>query len=330
MKSLPPRFGPWTRKDFIIHLIASFLIQASLSLLAWAILRILKPHIVELSSIFLLLVIVLSSFFFATFVFDPKRIKARFADVFVGRSLSSLSYYSLVFVPIVFVSFSGFLAMRRTPVFLSRNYFKSWLVMPLVVIIIAAQIYSAKFAYLGASPAISYISVVLQDAQDILQFKESHDYLPNSYKKFLSDHPGKVRSNQNVLLVAVSATFIFQGKKRDIASGNTKKEAARKALFELLDTSFAAIENDLNYELTLSDYGPLAWLHPGNPIEILLIEMVDNEIRHKFRRTLLKKSSGLLAALEQSISEASPDARMSLLPALKILQERFKILSSQS
>jgi hypothetical protein len=294
--------GPYTAHDFRRYLLRTMGIHLGLNILVCGILYFLQPRMYETDSYIIVGLFSLGIYWFSSFICHPVLIQARFAEIFPGHELSKFSYLIIAFIPAAFYGFMGLLYFRRQPVSLRFNFLRPLVLAPVMILVFCFQIYSPSFSYLSGMASVQYLSSAQDDARSLLAFKDAHDYVPNFYAKYLDENPGKIRLTQNVLLVALSASYISKGQKRSIASGISKSEADWAAGNELIETTLQAIDENLSRRISLMEYGPLSLVQIGSPLEILILEMIDNKLRYEFNAKLIEETQIFISDFEKEMN----------------------------
>lgn len=307
------------------HIGLSLLIQMILSLLVFCILRNFAIHLKTINTFLLVLIFVaLESVSFFT-IFDLKKFRKRYSEVFPGSKMSTTFYIIAMFVPFYFWLIVGFLCFRERPMMES---IKTRYLVGSSFLLICLQALSPTLSYYTASPSLYFAVKTGHEAFDLVRFNKEIRENEDAYSKYLKNHQGNLSSTQFILLTAVSAASIIKDKERvklkDDASLSEKSKIAFKFGIRLFETSLRGLERSEKQAFNFFDYGPIQWMHPSGAVEILLLTGVENEITHKFQKVLIDKNLSMIKDMEKKIDRLPASSIKEYKAKMKLIRTGFE------
>lgn len=185
------------------------------------------------------------------------------------------------------------------------------------------QYASPKAAYWLSSPSTYYLTKLIHESVDLIDYKKSASYRDNFIENYRLESEHKVDTTQIIFLIAINSFLITKERDRSIASGKDEKEAGFKASLDLLRMSIEALILSDKSQMEFFDYGPLHWLHPSGPTEILLLTMVDSDVINKSNHSIIMNGREMLYRLEKDVEHLPASVQEDYRKQLQELRLRF-------
>lgn len=293
--------APIGKISFRIHFMSSFIAQCIFILCIFLIMKFSGGQLIELGFFSHMLILTVLNVVILKYFYSFDVYRARFKDIYPDQNLSVSLFLFLGFIPLAFLCFSFFLCLKESADFVTeKRKFRKLLPVSAGITLIVIQSLSPVISYWSSSPSLYFIVDTSHGALDLIELKESAIYKDNYdvSKQFLLKTKN-LNSTKIILSDAVNASVIMKESKRSIASGNNNDELKIKYLIHLLNTCYSSLSLSNSREIKFSDHSLIQWLHPSGPIEIYLLNMIEQQLLVKFYNTLTEQSLTILERVDK-------------------------------
>jgi hypothetical protein len=305
------QLDPMDSNAFKKHIAKSLLIQTAVAIFIFIIIKYLKFDVNNISflTFFSVISVMAASTFF--YVFDPRKYKRRFKHIYPDSDPGYVWYLAAMLIPLFFFGITLFLCFKE-PVSHIRTSLKLRTVSLFFVPVFCLQLTNPTFSNFSAGPSFYYVVDTTQAAANIIGYKKrlkNSDFVVENY---LTRHGDKMKSTEQILLLAVAAAEIIKDKSKiDKKSNKARNTLAsikygERLVSNIIDIYYLGNRN--NFDIT--SYSPIQWLHPGGAFEILLLEGIENGIMNKFHREVSTKNLSMITNMEKKIDRLPAGERI--------------------
>ena len=250
--------------------------------------------------------------------------QGRFKDIYPEHDLSVQTFIISLMSPLNFFLLTLFLTTKKSGTGLEKpsKIFKHYVSLPLTLFLIVLQFALPPLASTTGSPSTLYMVKTMTDATKIIAFRKTAktDSIIEDYQSL---HGTKLTSTGLILLTAVYASNLVKEKSRTVASQELKAETDFRYAFQLLNHTDKTLHLGKKSNLEFTDFGPLQWLSPSGPVEILLLSFVEVSIFQKLSEALLGKSQEIIENLKKQISKLPVEKQPEHEKKLKEIESRL-------
>lgn len=309
-----PKLETMDKFAFRKHIASSFLKQFVFASIIIMLLKFQKFDLENLSTLVFLILVCITSVASICLIFEVSKYRKRFNDIYPDTKFGIHWYLALALCPIFFFSFTVFLCLKD-PVPNVRTSIRFRTLSLAFVPVLCLQLVNPGFSYFFASSSIYFAIETFHVSGRVIaynkQLKNSDGVIENYFEKY-----GEPKhSTEKILLLASVAASIIKDKNK--ISKDPKNVSNSMKYGERLISSIIDIYYVTDKDFAISSYSPFQWMHPGGPLEILLIEGLENGIMYKFHKTLIDKNMDMISRMEKQVNR---------LPASEqeIYKEKFK------
>lgn len=302
---------PVDRNQFRLHILKVFCFQVVLITIAYIVLQNRDVEVTIFDNSFGNLYLAwMINFFMLAFVYDIDKFRGRFKDIYPDQELNKIFYFIVGFVPLLFFAMIAFFCYKKSDS--DRMYPRGFKVryailaaLPLIVL----QGLSIKVAYNIASPTGYYMMNMLRETIIVEEFKRNPDVKGDIFDQYIAQHSSNLSTSEIVILLSRESSTHSKVNDRSIASEKELVENGFHVGVQFINSCHKAISLADQSKLEFFDYGPLQWLQPSGPFEIVLTTSMEYQLSRKASWQLHEKCRTLLDRLERSTEKLPVEKR---------------------
>jgi hypothetical protein len=308
---------PLSRAGFRKHILKSLSIQGAFVFALFLLKDVFQPKFIQNGPLIFCGVVFALNVAFTWFVFEPQKYLRRFKDIYPRHELSANIIFLSILMPAIFFALTIFLCVKeREETLLPSHIFRPRYFAVTLVLVFGVQSAVPLLSYWVGSPSVSYIVNTIHQANRILKFKDKVQVNANVYAEYKNKYSESLSPTEVVLLSSISAAHNIKEKNRKVASVHFSVET--------LESFHKALVLSESTKVGFKNFGPLQWVAPTGPLEIILLTEFDNRILNHFNKVILERSLQIVERVERKFRDSKDENDQKVLAQLKEIEQKLK------